>query len=170
VEDRASLPAVLRVADSMLATAMVARVTSACAELAAVVDGQTAAHGESQVSSDHFVMASACRACRTIGGHGTAGTQQIVKCLPAQGIFSTTIGFEGEDGYIFQPDQVAVLGVLQHDVVGAAARVAAACPRLAECGGVSALYEEKPDTLGVHSILSMSPELAATLVGSTSYV
>lgn len=58
-----------------------------------------------------------------------------------------------------------MLAALRHDVVAAAAGVAFACPRLAECNGFAALYKEKPDVLGVHSILSMSPDLAATLVG-----
>jgi hypothetical protein len=95
----------------------------------------------------------------------SADTQQLLSGLPTQGIFSTTIGFEGEDGYSFQPDQAAVLAALQYDVVAAAAEVAGTCPRLAGYDGFAALYEEEPDLLGVHSILSRSTELAATLVG-----
>ena len=87
MEDRARLSAVLRVADSMLAAAMVARVTSACAELASVVDGQNAVHGESQVPPGYVAPAQSdafCMVCRRIlSGHWVVKTAQMHNLLPA---------------------------------------------------------------------------------------
>ena len=82
MEDRARLSAVLRVADSMLAAAMVARVTSACAELASVVDGQHAVHGELQVPPGYVAPAQSdafCMVCRCSNGSDVINVLQSRK-------------------------------------------------------------------------------------------